>query len=485
VDIATIPFSRLDPGNALARDYCVDPDRVLGLFEWDYRDPRALAPLATIQDAYVRPKLGSLLAEYNRGVGGDAERAAAIDESLCVISGQQVGLLLGPAYTTYKLFTVINAAARLERELGRPVTPVFWVESEDHDWAEVDRFFWKGRRYRIEADVPSGTPVCDIELDPAPFLDSVREVLPPDGDAWDVVAPDRNIARWHVRNLARLVAGHGVVFVEPRMLREPMRGFAERIAAAADVIDAGLNADTGYERSITPPTGAYLFDAGKGRKRVARGAPVPHAWSTDVVSRVLVQNAAFPALMAVCGPSEIRYWSQMRGLHRELGVPMPAVLPRDAATLVDAGTARDAARLGLDLDSIVRGDAVLPAANEADPIAERLRALASEAAALFGAVEDGSLDLPPNTDKNFRRTVGRLEGDLDKLAHRLDDARAEASGAGRRRFERVLAELRPRGGLQERTHSIFPHLLRHGRGLAEDLLESFDPFEIGHYIVRL
>jgi len=472
MDIATIPYSRIDPGNALARDYCVDPERVLGLFEHDYRDPRAFAALAEAQAARARPRLGALLADYNREVGGDVERAGAIDETLCVISGQQVGLLLGPAYTTYKLFTVINAAARLERELGRPVTPVFWIESEDHDWAEANRFYWKGRRYRIESEAPGGVPVCDIEANPAPFLDAVREVLPHDGDAWPIVAPEHNIARWHVRNLARLVEGRGVVFVEPRLLREPMRGFAERIAAESERIDVLLTKDTGYERALGAPEGAYLFAAGGGRVRLARGAPVPEAWSTDVVSRVLVQNAAFPALMAVCGPSEIQYWAQLRGVHEHFGVPMPAVLPRDAATLIDAGTARDAARLGLDLEAVVRGEAELPPAGEADPIADRLRLLASEAAALFGAVDDGSLDLPPNTEKNFRRTVGRLEVDLGKLAHRLDDARAEASGAGRRKFDRVLGELRPRDGLQERTHSLFPHLLRHGRRLATELLDD-------------
>jgi hypothetical protein len=48
-----------------------------------------------------------------------------------------------------------------------------------------------------------------------------------------------------------------------------------------------------------------------------------------------------------------------------------------------------------------------------------------------------------------------------------------------------MGELRPRGGLQERTHSLFPYLLRHGTPLAAQLMEAFDPFEIGHYLVRV
>ena len=483
MELATIPWSRLDPGNPLTRDYLLG--KAKDLFPREWREPRALKEFAAEQAGRARPDLGSALAAYNREVGGSAENAARLAGACCVISGQQAGLLLGPAYTTYKLFTVIRAARVLEDELRRPVIPVFWVESEDHDWDEVNRFFWKGRRFRIEADLDPGLPVAEIEVDAAAFLAQAREVVGENDAAWDLVAPERGVARWHVRNLARLVAGHGVVFVEPRLLREPMRDFAGRIASSSDALDASPAADTGYPKRLEPPDGAYLFDAAGGRTRVPRGAAVPAAWSTDVVSRVLVQNAAFPVVAAVCGPAEIQYWAQLRGAHEALGVPMPAVLPRDSATLVEAGIAKDAGKLGLDLEEVVCGLATEPPAGAADPVAARLRRLAGEADDLRQALEAGRIELPPNTDKPFRRTVERLGADLEKLAGRLEDARAEAAGAGRRRFERVLGELRPRDALQERTHSLFPYLVRHGPELAGRLAESFDPFESGHYLVLL
>jgi uncharacterized protein YllA (UPF0747 family) len=483
VNLVTVPFSRLDPGNALARDYCVEPEKVLPLFRHDYRDPGGFRELAERQSSRARPKLGAILEEYNRDVGGDAARAARIDDELCVVSGQQVGLLLGPAYTTYKLFTVVNAARRLERELGRPVTPVFWVESEDHDWDEVNRFFWKGQRYRIEG-AATGNSVAHIDVDAEAFLNQMRTALGrEDSAAWDVVAPEPSVARWHVRNLARLVPN--VVFLEPRLLREPMREFAERIAGESAAIDASIQRDTGYSPRLSPPKGAYLFDSARGRTRVERGAPCPERWSTDVASRVLVQNAALPVLAAVCGSAEIDYWSQLGPAHDHFDVPMPAVLPRDAATIIESGVAKDAARLDLDLEELVLGTAKPVTLETSDPVTERLRALAGEASELFGAVESGALDLPPNAEKPFRRTVGRLGDDLEKLAARLEDARAEAAGAGSRRFEKVQEELRPRGGLQERTHSLFPYLLRHGPELADQLRDAFDPFEIGHYLVAL
>ena len=46
----------------------VVPERVLGLFGADYRDPRALRPL--VDAPRTRPPLDGLI-EYNRAVGGD------------------------------------------------------------------------------------------------------------------------------------------------------------------------------------------------------------------------------------------------------------------------------------------------------------------------------------------------------------------------------------------------------------------------------
>ncbi|MDH3590577.1 MAG: bacillithiol biosynthesis BshC [Planctomycetota bacterium] len=476
----TIPYARLDPGNDVARAYLCEPERALALFARDYRDPAALESMLSSRAA---PDLTDGLVEYNRAVGGSVEGAQRLRDGFCVVSGQQVGLLYGPAYTTYKLFTVQNLARALESALNVPVVPVFWVESEDHDWDEVNRFFWKGQRYRVDGDVVPGTPIADIEIDPGPLLESLRGVLDPAAEAWGLVEPETSVARWHVRNLARLAPD--VVYLEPRLLREPMRPLAERIAAAADDIDGALARETGFERRLAPVAGSYLFDASGPRRRLERGAAVPDAWSTDVVSRVLVQNAALPVLAAVCGPAEISYWSQLRALHERFDIAMPAVVPRDAATLVEAGMVKDAAKLGLDIEEVVRGVAAPPAAGASDPVASRLRDLAAEAAGLFTALEGGSLDLPPNTEKPFRRTVQRLGDDLEKLAGRLDDARAEAAGAGKRRYERVLGELRPRDGLQERTHSLFPYLVRHGPGLAASLRDSFDPYEFGHYLVFL
>ena len=53
-------------------------------------------------------------------------------------------------------------------------------------------------------------------------------------------------------------------------------------------------------------------------------------------------------------------------------------------------------------------------------------------------------------------------GAVATLAGRIDDSRAEAAGAGLRRFERVLRELRPRDG---HRHRLSVQLTKHRLGI--------------------
>ena len=57
--------------------------------------------------------------------------------TVVVATGQQVGLFSGPAYTIYKALHAARLAEWLTAN-GIPAVPVFWVATEDHDFAEVN-----------------------------------------------------------------------------------------------------------------------------------------------------------------------------------------------------------------------------------------------------------------------------------------------------------------------------------------------------------
>src|SRR5580693_116019 len=101
--------------------------------------------------------------------------------TVAIVTGQQVGLFSGPAYTVYKALTAIKAARELT-ERGVPAVPVFWLATEDHDFAEVDhawvfRADYQPVKVRMNGPADNGShPVGGIALRDIP-LDALRSAL--------------------------------------------------------------------------------------------------------------------------------------------------------------------------------------------------------------------------------------------------------------------------------------------------------------------
>ena len=81
-----------------------------------------------------------------------------------VVAGQQAGLLGGPAYSVHKAADAVLLARQLSTE-ARPVLPVFWIASQDHDAGEVastSLLDFSEREFRPRLELPQGVPVGRI-----------------------------------------------------------------------------------------------------------------------------------------------------------------------------------------------------------------------------------------------------------------------------------------------------------------------------------
>ena len=58
---------------------------------------------------------------------------------MAVLSGQQAGVFGGPLYTILKAVTAVQLAKTVRAEHQTPAVALFWVDAEDHDWAEISK----------------------------------------------------------------------------------------------------------------------------------------------------------------------------------------------------------------------------------------------------------------------------------------------------------------------------------------------------------
>ena len=75
--------------------------------------------------------------------------ALAAGRVLCVTTGQQPGLFLGPLYTIYKAMTAVALARRLQEKTGTRTVSVFWSAADDSDFGEVATAVLPGDDFRL------------------------------------------------------------------------------------------------------------------------------------------------------------------------------------------------------------------------------------------------------------------------------------------------------------------------------------------------
>ncbi len=482
-------------------------------------DDPGFLPLASGLAATRPPPRPSRLGPESFGVSGAGARtrleSVLRGQGAFVTAGHQPVLLLGPLYVLYKALTAISLAARLERTLGAPVVPLFWIASDDHDWDEVgsaailDRSDAArtltlpvpagGERRSVGSHVLDG-PAMDV-LDTLPEIVSESEFTAHYLElVRDAYAEGRSVSAAFARFLAGVLGDRGYVWIDSakadvrraavplyRRLLADWDGALEAEAAGARALLA-----SGFEAPISRVEDALplFFDEGRGRHRVRReGTARPESWherleaapesfSPNVASRPALESYLFPVAATVLGPGEIAYWSQLGPLFGHLDVPLPSIHPRAAWTLVEARTRRVLERTGLSPQDLAGG---------AEPVVERLTREARPEAVgrALGRFREGAETGMAVIEEAVAQEVPGLRGAAGKMRKGVLDAVSglsrQVDRATRQRLDvrlgqvrRAGANLSPRRRPQERVLNPLSFLCRYGPGLVERLARETD-----------
>jgi bacillithiol biosynthesis cysteine-adding enzyme BshC len=469
--------------------------------------------------------------------------ALAAGGAALVVTGQQVGLFLGPLYAFYKAASAVAVARALERETGVRVVPLFWLQTEDHDFAEIASTTVAGRdgrpvRLALAPEPPELARVSIAHRTLGPevtaLVAALGDVLGAGPAAEEAMAlagacyqPGRPLAAAFAGLLATLFAPEGLLVLDPRearvatlaapLYRRALDGAAE-IAEAIRARGAALAA-AGFEQQIPPrPDCALLFyhpDGPAGPRfrlqppatpggdwtlagshaRVKQAALAraleeePLRFSTSALLRPLVQDTLLPTAAYVGGPAELSYFAQLGPVYAALGVPLPLIVPRARFRCLDARARRLLAELGLRADDLAAPRAALLArcaaarpAGAPDPAA-----LANRVAATIAPTVDEIAGAVAAADPGLERAAARTRATVARALSRLTDRYArhlvERDQVARDRLERLEAALQPGGAPQERVYG-WPSLAgRHGPGELKRLvladLETTGPFATG------
>ena len=458
----------------------------------------------------------------------DAHLAALGRGAAAVVTGQQVGLFLGPLYTLYKAASAVVLARALSERTGAPVVPVFWLQTEDHDLPEIASVAVPVRAgvttLAVPIDAANRIAIAHCRL-PAEIdgcLDALAEALGDGSGAAEHLArlrrhyrPGAPWAEAFAGVLAELFAPEGLVMIDPRdpALAAAVAPVHARALAEAGPIAAGLVARgeelvrEGFATAVHVRPGAPLAffhpdgplgprvrlePAPGGNGFVECGGEAVHAmaeltaalaadpmrFSTSALLRPIVQDALLPTAAYVGGPAEVAYFAQLPPVYRAFDRPMPLVVPRARFRIVDERARRLLERLGLTVADAERPEAELLARLRGPGLgaAEVTARLWAPFSAAHGELAAALADAGPEVARALARTRGSVERAIGKLAGKVERAALYRDAARVDAVRRLQALLVPDGAPQERKLGLAGFAARAGdRTITERVLAAIDP----------
>src|SRR5579863_1405584 len=515
-----LPFREIPHITALFSTFLEEFDRVSSYYA---HPPTADGILDSAHEVRLDPEtrraVVEILREQNARFGAGEDARANLDRlaagAVAIVTGQQVGLFSGPLYSFFKAVSAIRFAEEITRR-GVDAVPVFWLATEDHDLAEVDHSVWRTRSGLTRYELPhtpevEGKRVGEIVFGQAiatvceeasaslegPFAGKIASTLR------ESYTPSDTYGSGFGKLLARVLAGRGIIFIDP--LNARLHRFASNVFRRAlhdaDELRSALEArskeleSNGFHAQVkVAPGSTLLFFNVDGRRHPVRGhdgkfiagdsefslddlhaaiESTPEAVTPSVLLRPVVQDSLLPTAAYIGGPAEVAYLAQAQVVYKKIFGRMPAILPRSSFTLVEPPVARVLSKYGLDLRDVFRGPQHVRAALEQKAIPNALARRFESDEEKLRAMLKSYADSIEKLDQTLLGTLEAIEEKMlyqfTKLKEKVGRAENFRTGVLDDHQAAVFDSLYPNHELQERTLSALPFLALYGPELLDEL----------------
>ena len=541
--MTNIPFDIIPGQGKLYSDYLSENDKLLRFYNGHHRKPEDISGLAKKilkGNDFQRRFLSIVLRDINSEYGMTPETEANIEliknnEALTVITGRQAGLYTGAIYTLSKAITTIKVADHLTKQLKKPVIPMFWLESSDHDIEEVNHISFPGVKEPIkfvysEKKNVEHKPVGHLKLDIGfdKFSRKIVESLPKN-DYYDAItrlmnetySQGQTFSRAFGKMLTRLLGRWGLVIIdsenaELKKLAGPVitmklmekgrmnqlikeqtaeltkENYDHQIKIKSEMLNIFIHQDN--NRIPISLLGEIISQNGtkvslENGELLKLASESPELFSPKVSFRPIVQDFLFPNVVYIGGPAELSYFAQLKKVYEFFEIHMPIIWPRSSATLIDARIQRHMQNTGILPEDVFRDPKDVFTEILLRNTPESHEKIFDEAAARMDELT-GWLKRSLDEADILKQEV--YESSLKKMRYQVDHVRNIALNKLSAKnqslvnsWRRIQVQLYPHRKLQERTYNILYFLSRYGFWLMDFLMDNLDISTDDHQFLEI
>ncbi|MDN3594787.1 bacillithiol biosynthesis cysteine-adding enzyme BshC [Zunongwangia endophytica] len=445
--------------------------------------------------------------------------ALSKDTTFTITTGHQLNLFTGPLYFLYKIISVINLTKILKKEHPEyDFVPVYWMATEDHDFAEINYFNLNGKKFQWNSE-EKGAEIDAVGYLSTEGLEEVFELFSAeigggqDADYLKSLFKKAYLEHNNLTDATRYLANelfkaYGLVIMGAQQpeLKKLFTPYVENELLQQQSYESTKEksaelANLGYTVQVNPRE-INLFYLNKGyRERIikkddkfyvhekqiewtqdeilAELKESPQHFSPNVMMRPLFQEVILPNLCYIGGGGELAYWLELKDYFEAENVPFPMLLLRNSALIQTEKQREKREKLAISNKELflqqheLINRKVRKISNIDIDFSKQKEHLVNQFQEMY--------DLAGKTDHSFlgavkAQEVKQLKG-LDHLEKRLLKAQKRKLKDEVSRIADLQNQLFPNRSLQERQTNFSEVYAIYGQELLEKLFAELNPLE--------
>ena len=451
---------------------------------------------------HKRKTLVKVLKEQYAAIGDrDGIELLLKENTFTVTTGHQLNIFAGPLYLIYKIVSVINLTKQLKARFpDKNFVPVYWLASEDHDFEEINHFYW----HQTKHEWKSAQKGAVGRFNPKE-LANLYQLFPDSVHFFkEAYANSATLSQAVIRYMDYLFGEEGLICLDAdqKDLKALFLPVIEKdvLEQAHEPIVANKTSQLqalGYKTQVNARPINFFYLKDDLRERIEKESTYkvlqsdlsfdastmlneirsyPERFSPNVILRPLYQEIILPNLAYIGGPAEIVYWLQLKGVFDLHQVPFPILLPRNFATILTAAQKAKLDRMGLQAADLFLGknemkDLILQKHGSGEQsLAEQLQQLHH----LYEVIEGKAHKIDQTLIQSVRAHLKKSTNAFEAIQHKLQKAELKNLSEWTEQIERLQGKLFPGGTWQERRDSFLNYYPQYAQFI-NDLLAAFDP----------
>ncbi|MFB9843477.1 bacillithiol biosynthesis cysteine-adding enzyme BshC [Mucilaginibacter ginsenosidivorans] len=432
-----------------------------------------------------------------------------------ITTGHQLNIFAGPLYFIYKIVTAIKLARQLKETFpDKTFVPVYWMASEDHDFAEINytniggkKVHWwyeaTGATGRINPDTMRQAlnqykGVLGLEHHAAELAEIVEKAY----SGFDKLA---DATRYLVN---ALFGQYGLVIIDAddhrlkqqfaHIIEEDIIGensFKNISATNEQLVKLGVHIQVnpreinffyladGLRERIVFEDGLYKVlntEIGFSKAELIQEIKnYPERFSPNVVMRPLYQEYILPNIAYIGGGAEIVYWLELKSNFDHYKVDLPALVLRNSGLIISKRTSAKIKCMELDPCELfkstdaIKNDWVKNHSEHQLSLQGELKSFQQ----LFEKIKQVSSKVDKTLVPATAAVEARLEHAINNLEKKLIRAEKNNYQTRLEQIDHVRAELFPKDSLQERTENFGLFYVKWGQEFIDELIKHFEPLD--------